>query len=199
MMDFMKFSYLWIVLYIKELNIFVLMASVSQFYFDSNATATGNPRVLVSMYWAHVTHTGSIALGSFIHTVLILTVYPLMKYADSLADSTNPGARAMGICLKCALKCVEELVEYLNKVAYAYMAITGNKYCSSAWNGFLLNIKHICQFYLTIQLAEGFIKLGVFMIVLSNLAIFTGLHIYAFNDMDYAALPDLTGEVYNAA
>jgi hypothetical protein len=108
-----------------------------------------------------------------------------MAYADSLADSNNPGAKACGYALKCCLKCIEELVEYLNKVAYAYMAISGNNYCSSAWNGFLLNIKHLCQFFLTIQLAEGMIKLGVFMIVLCNLAIFTGLHIFAFNDMGY--------------
>lgn len=108
-----------------------------------------------------------------------------MWYADTLADSNNPGAKACGMALKCCLKCIEELVEYLNKVAYAYMAISGNNYCGSAWNGFLLNIKHLCQFFLTIQLAEGFIKLGVFMIVLSNIAIFTGLHIFAFNDMEY--------------
>lgn len=91
--------------------------------------------------------------------------------------------------LKACLKCIEELVEYLNKIAYAYMAITGNTYCSSAWNGFLLNIKHCCQFFLTIQLAEGFVQLGVAMIILANLAIFTGLHIFAFNDMEFPTYP----------
>jgi len=149
----MMFSFLWIVLYLKDLNIFVLMASVSTYYFSSGPNGEGQARVGLAMKWAHVTHTGSIALGSLIHTILLMLVYPLMNYADSLADSGNPGARAMGMCLKCCLKMVEELIEYLNKVAYAYMAITGNKYCSSAWNGFLLNIKHVCQFYLTIQLA----------------------------------------------
>jgi len=143
------------------------------------------------MKWAHFQHTGSLALGSLIQTLIILLLRPLLSYADSLADSTNPGARAAGVCLKCCLAKIEELVEYLNKVAYAYMAITGNKYCSSAWNGFLLNIKHIWQFYLTIQLAEGFVKLGVFMIVLTNVAIFTALHIFVFNDMEFPTMPDM--------
>ena len=35
MMGFMFFSYAWINLYIKECNIFALMASVSTFYYDS--------------------------------------------------------------------------------------------------------------------------------------------------------------------
>ena len=120
-----------------------------------------------------------------------------MYYADTLSESNNPATKCCGYALKCCLKCIEDLVEYLNKVAYAYMAITGNKYCSSAWNGFLLNIKHLCQFYLTIQLAEGFIKLGVGMIVLCNIAIFTGLHIFAFNESGYATPPPLPATIDN--
>lgn len=190
MVDFMIFSCLWVVIWLKDSNVFVLMASVSTYYFDSGPSGEGSAQVKLALKWAHTTHTGSIAFGSLIQTLLTLTVYPIMKYADACADSSNPGVRAQGICLKACLKCIEDMVEYLNKVAYAYMAITGNKYCSSAWNGFLLNIKHICQFYLTIQLAEGFISLGVALIMLCNIAIFTGLHLFIFNDMEYP-------EIYN--
>ena len=79
------------------------------------------------------------------------------------------------------------------------MAITGNSYCSSAWNGFILNLKHVTQFYITIQLAHGFIQLGVFMIVLCNFAIFTGLHIYAFNDSGYASMPTMPSRIDNSS
>jgi len=103
---------------------------------------------MMSVKWAHTSHVGSIALGSFIHTLLVIFVYPLLNNAEELAASGNPGAKILGLCLMCFLKCIEELVEYLNKVAYAYMAITGDKYCTSAWNGFLINLKHLCQFYL---------------------------------------------------
>jgi hypothetical protein len=56
------------------------------------------------------------------------------------------------------------------------MAITGNKYCTSAWNGFLLNIKHCSQFYTANWLAGLFILFGTFMIILMNLAVFFGLY-----------------------
>jgi len=35
MMYFMEFAFLWIVLWLKDTNVFVLMASVSTYYFDS--------------------------------------------------------------------------------------------------------------------------------------------------------------------
>jgi len=36
------------------------------------------------------------------------------------------------------LKCLEEIMEYINKAAFAYMAISGKSFCSSALNGLLL-------------------------------------------------------------
>lgn len=104
------------------------------------------------MKWAHTTHTGSIAFGSLIHTILNFTVVWMLEYAESMRESWNPCNRCIGICLHLCTKCIEELVEYLNKVSYAYMAITGNNYCSSAYNGFLLNIKHLSKNYITVKL-----------------------------------------------
>ena len=80
------------------------------------------------------------------------------------------------MCLKCCFRCVEDILEYLNKVAYAYMAITGDKYCTSAWNGFLLNIKHCSQFYIAIYLAGGFILFGTLVIIGLNLGVFFALY-----------------------
>ena len=50
-------------------------------------------------------------------------------------------------CMKCIMKSIEDFVEYLNKTAYAYMAISGENYCKSAWNGLLLNLKHMAKYY----------------------------------------------------
>lgn len=40
-MYFMIFSLLWIVLYLKETNVFVLMSCVSMYYFDSGPNSEG--------------------------------------------------------------------------------------------------------------------------------------------------------------
>jgi hypothetical protein len=41
MIMYMVFAFLWIVLWLKESNVFVLMASVSTYYFDSGPNGEG--------------------------------------------------------------------------------------------------------------------------------------------------------------
>lgn len=94
MNDFMLFAFLWVVIYLKDTNVFVLMASVSTYYFDSGPNGEGSAQVKLSMGWAHTTHAGSIALGSMIQAILCLTIYPIMWYADTCLDSKCPPCRA---------------------------------------------------------------------------------------------------------
>ena len=151
------------------------MSSVSTFYFDSNSESTGEAQVMTSLKWTHMKHTGSIAMGSGIQAVIKLIFEKLNDAADNMGENGGAGA-CIACCLKCCFKCVADFLEYLNKVAYAYMAITGDKYCTSAWNGFLLNIKHCSQFYIANYLAGGFILFGTFMIILLNMGVFFGLY-----------------------
>mgnify|MGYP003892675217 CR=1 FL=1 len=71
-------------------------------------------------------------------------------------------------CANCMLKCLEKICDYINKSAYAYMAVSGDSFCSSAWNGFLLNIKHTMQFGWANFLASVFIMIGKISIVVLN-------------------------------
>lgn len=132
MICFMTFTLVWVLLYLKESNIFVLMASVSTYYFDSNKNNEGSADIGLAYNWCHKVHMGSIALGSFIHSVILIIIWLLLA-ADEASSKANPVARAVGACVKCCLKCVEDFLDYLNKVAYAYMAISGENYCSSAY------------------------------------------------------------------
>merc|ERR1712196_53254 len=45
------------------------------------------------------------------------------------------------------------------------MAISGDPYCKSAWNGFLLNLKHMVKFYFADTLASLFVFIGILAIV----------------------------------
>jgi cytochrome bd-type quinol oxidase subunit 1 len=49
------------------------------------------------------------------------------------------------------------------------MAISGDSFCLSAWNGFLLNIKHLLKFTFANFLAKVFTLLGKIGIVVGNL------------------------------
>jgi drug/metabolite transporter (DMT)-like permease len=63
-------------------------------------------------------------------------------------------------------------VQYMNKVSLAYMAITGEPYCKSAWNGFLLNLKHLGKFYYAQLLGRYFMMIGFLVISAINSTVF---------------------------
>jgi len=72
-------------------------------------------------------------------------------------------------CGDCILRCIEKVCDYLNSAAFAYMAISGDSFCSSAWNGFLLNVKHLLKFGFANMIAKIFTLLGKVAIVVGNL------------------------------
>ena len=82
------------------------------------------------------------------------------------------------------MRCFENLVEYLNKVAFAYMAISGDSYCTSAWNGFMLHLKHNAKFTFATSLAGMFIFMGKLMITCINCSVLYLIMKYILKDTD---------------
>jgi len=52
------------------------------------------------------------------------------------------------------------------------MSITGNSFCTSAWNGFILNLKHVVKFYFAQSLATWFVMMGYFFIMVLQCVVF---------------------------
>lgn len=65
----------------------------------------------------------------------------------------------------CCLRCMEGAIEALNVLAFANMAISGDTYCKSAWNGFMLNLKHLGKFYLAESIGGFLIGITKFLIL----------------------------------
>jgi len=78
-------------------------------------------------------------------------------------------AKIMIACGSCVLKCIEKICDYINNAAYAYMAITGKSFCSSAWDGFFLNMKHAAAFGSAKFFATSLIFLGKFAVTILNM------------------------------
>lgn len=122
------------------------------------------------MMIANFKHSGSIALGSLLHTI----VFMLRVLVDSITNASekNNGNNGLvvlvGCLLRCFVRCLENLIEYLNLMAYAFMAISGDPYCKSAWSGFIINLKHLVKFYFADILARMFIFIGMLAIAALN-------------------------------
>lgn len=92
-------------------------------------------------------------------------------------------------CANCYLMCLEKVCDYINESAFAYMAVTGESFCTSAWSGFLLNLKHLVKFTFANTIAKMFVALGKFAIVLSNMLL-------AYNVMEFTGSIDQVSSVY---
>lgn len=170
MLVFCSFGLFWILCFIREKTKFIYMTSAAQYYFTSNRDKEGSASVCAGFAIANFKHAGSIAYGSFLHTLVTV----LRIIVDTLADAAeknnqgNAGVMCLACLLKCCMGCIENLIEYINLNAYAYMAISGDPYCKSAWNGFMMNLKHLVKFYFADMLAGMFVFMGILCIIALN-------------------------------
>lgn len=193
---YMLFGILWITAWIEYANAFIVMVGAATYYFDSGPAhgdevdpdspdgktynqqeVDGHAKVKegkasLSLGWkyAYLNHSGSIAAGAFI-LALIRFVEIVFVYAAKKAEKMSGENKCVKIivaCGACYLKCLEKICDYINKAAFAYMAVTGDGFCFSAWNGFLLHVKHLAKFSFANWLAGVFIFLGKLAIVIGN-------------------------------
>ena len=80
------------------------------------------------------------------------------------------------------MSCLEAIVEHLTKMSYAYMAVSGESFCVSAWNGFLLNLKHLAKFVFAMKIAGLFVFMGILSITCVNTGIGYLLSVHLIKD-----------------
>lgn len=167
---FMFFGILWICAFIRAKTSFITMVAACTYYFDSNEEKDGSADVGTGFYYAYMKHAGSLAFGSFIIALIQFIRIVVMTVAEQAqrASGDNQAVKIIVGCANCMLKCIEKICDYINQAAYAYMAVSGDSFCTSAWNGFLLNMKHGLKFAWANFLAGAFIVLGKIGLVFLN-------------------------------
>jgi hypothetical protein len=165
---FMFAGLIWLLIFITDKVRFIIMSCAAEYYFDSNKDRDGEASVCSAWSTTLFKHSGSIALGSAIHTLIIL-IKIVIEILSNAADSGEDGIVKCIACIaRCFIDCIEAAVEWLNTCAYAMTAITGDPYCHGAWGGFLLYLKHLVKFYFASYVASGFIILGIVGVVAAN-------------------------------
>lgn len=168
---FMLFGLLWICAFLRAKSSFIVMVSATSYYFDSNKERDGYADVGLGFKYTYLFHIGSIALGSFIIAVvqMIRLIFLVLAEQAKRASGENAAVKVIICVADCLLKCIEKICDYIQESAYAYMAISGDSFCTSAWNGFLLQLKHAMKFSWANFLANMFIFIGKVAIVCINL------------------------------
>jgi hypothetical protein len=177
---YMLFGVLWICAWFEYASTFIVMVSAATYYFNSSAAGEGSAEVGLGFSWAFCFHAGSIAIGAFVIALIrfIRIIFVYLAQQAEKASGDNAGVKFLVKVAQCILACIEKICDYINDSAYAYMAVSGENFCTSAWNGFLLNIKHMLKFSFANLIAKIFILLGKVAIVAANMASLNQLLIY---------------------
>jgi choline transporter-like protein 2/4/5 len=69
------------------------------------------------------------------------------------------------------------------------MAVSGDSFCKSAWNGFLLNLKHILQFAWANFLAKMFVLVGKIGLCVLNCVSLYMIMLYITDDIGEVSSP----------
>jgi len=100
-----------------------------------------------------------------------IVFYYLAKQAEKQSGD-NPVVKNVVRAAECVLACIEKICDYINQSAYAYMAVSGDSFCSSALSAFILNLKHMGKFVFANLLAKMFIIIGKISITAINIVSF---------------------------
>jgi hypothetical protein len=168
---YMFFGILWICQFLKAKTQFITMVSASTYYFNSDKETEGHAELDLAVTFTYKYHIGSLAFGSFIIALIEFIKWCFLVVAEYAAQASgeNKVVKIVIRVAECCITCLEKICDYINKSAYSYMAVSGDGFCKSAWNGFLLNMKHAMKFAFANFLAQGFILLGKLGIVVINL------------------------------
>lgn len=74
-------------------------------------------------------------------------------------------------CIHCCLKCFERFVRFINRNAFAMMAVKGNNFISQAADAFRIAIRNVFSFALVSGLGYMFMYMGIAVIMLGSIAI----------------------------
>ncbi|EOD06528.1 hypothetical protein EMIHUDRAFT_438674 [Emiliania huxleyi CCMP1516] len=134
---------LWSTLLSDMLRFFIVSLVTSVWYYDTSAGAV-DPSANTEARRAPVRLAARLAftrsLGTLCFSSLVLTLGQVLKALarDAVRRSDSP----LVLLVACCLRCVVELLEFINKFAIAMHAITGDGFCASGKQVTALLAKH---------------------------------------------------------
>ncbi len=171
MFYFMIFGFFWVLAFIMAVNEFVIIvAGITWYYSDKEIPdddgIPGDSDVSTGMYWSVRYHAGTLAAGSLIVAIVwvirVVFEYVAKKMED--ANGENGCTKCLIGCIRCCLACFDRFIRYINRNAYIYCALTGESFCSSALNSFILILKNASKFGFVEGIAGCFMFIAKFFI-----------------------------------
>ncbi|KAK6300663.1 hypothetical protein J4Q44_G00287610 [Coregonus suidteri] len=160
------FLFFWCANFVTALGQVTLAGAFASYYwaFKKPDDIPANP-IFSSLGRALRYHTGSLAFGSLILS-LVQVIRVLLEYLDhKLKAAQNRFAKFLLSCLKCCFWCLEKFIKFLNRNAYIMVAIYGKSFCTSARDAFFLLMRNIIRVAVLDKVTDFLLFLGKLLIV----------------------------------
>ncbi|XP_061833975.1 choline transporter-like protein 5-B isoform X3 [Nerophis lumbriciformis] len=159
------FAFLWLVNFTIALGQCTLAGAFASYYWALKKPEDIPACPLFSSFSRAIRyHTGSLAFGAFILSVVQM-IRIVLEYLDhKLKRSQNAYARYVLCCLKCCFWCLERFIKFINKNAYIMIAIYGKNFCTSSKNAFFLLMRNIIRVAVLDKVTEFLLFLGKLLI-----------------------------------
>ncbi|XP_041723423.1 choline transporter-like protein 2 isoform X4 [Coregonus clupeaformis] len=160
------FLFFWCANFVTALGQVTLAGAFASYYwaFKKPDDIPANP-IFSSLGRALRYHTGSLAFGSLILS-LVQVIRVLLEYLDhKLKAAQNRFAKFLLSCLKCCFWCLEKFIKFLNRNAYIMVAIYGKTFCTSARDAFFLLMRNIIRVAVLDKVTDFLLFLGKLLIV----------------------------------
>uniref|UniRef100_A0A8D0A549 Choline transporter-like protein n=1 Tax=Sander lucioperca TaxID=283035 RepID=A0A8D0A549_SANLU len=137
------FVFLWLVNFTMALGQCALAGAFASYYWALKKPNDIPACPLYSSFSRAIRyHTGSLAFGSLILSVVQM-IRIVLEYLDhKLKGSQNACTRFMLCCLKCCFWCLEHVIRFINRNAYIMIAIYGKNFCTSSNDAFFLLMRN---------------------------------------------------------
>ena len=141
----------------------VITGSVAKWYFtrEKNQFSSSICNTIMNII---VFNMGSIALGSFLITLIKIPRYILMWLQDKIKASGNSTIQYCSKVCICCFWCVEKFLKFMNSNAYTIIAIEGVSFCTAAQKAFAIVVEN------SLRMA-AINSVGDFMLFLAKVAV----------------------------
>jgi hypothetical protein len=157
------FGWLWLHEFITALGQYAVSHAVVIRQLNADESCRSFP-LMTGVLNGIAYHTGTIAFGSFIIGVLrFLTgvCSGIAKQAKRPDGSTNPAVRIACCCCAACLKCLTDVMQSVNEMAYVQCAINGTGYVGSCKHVAVMLIKHADIFVMVHGITKAIRCLGI--------------------------------------
>ncbi|CAM4717760.1 unnamed protein product [Leuciscus chuanchicus] len=157
--------FLWLVNFTIALGQCTLAGAFASYYWALRKPEDIPPCPLASSFGRALRyHTGSLAFGALILSI-VQFIRIILEYLDhKLKGAHNACARFLLCCLKCCFWCLEHFIKFMNRNAYIMISIYGKNFCASARDAFFLLMRNVMRVAVLDKVTDFLLFLGKLLI-----------------------------------